>query len=54
MRIGGGTRVYALLGDPVSHSLSPAMHNAAFQVLGIDAVYVPMRCSTSVKSLPSG
>jgi shikimate dehydrogenase len=45
MQIGGGTRVYALLGDPVSHSLSPAMHNAAFQVLGIDAVYVPMRCS---------
>ena len=44
MQIGGSTRVYALLGDPVSHSLSPVMHNAAFQVLGLDAVYVPMRC----------
>ena len=44
MRIGGATRVYALLGDPVAHSLSPLMHNAAFIALGIDAVYVPLRC----------
>jgi shikimate dehydrogenase len=42
---GGRTRVFALLGDPVAHSLSPAMQNAAFRVLGLDAVYVPMRCS---------
>lgn len=40
--ISGNTRVFAILGDPVSHSLSPAMHNAAFRVLGIDAVYVPL------------
>jgi len=46
MRIGGATRVYALLGDPVAHSLSPLMHNAAFTALGIDAVYVPLRCDT--------
>ena len=42
--ISGRTRVFALLGDPVSHSLSPAMHNAAFHALGIEAVYVPLRC----------
>jgi len=42
---GGRTRVFALLGDPVTHSLSPAMHNAAFRVLGLDAVYVPLRCA---------
>lgn len=47
MQIGGGTRVYALLGDPVSHTLSPAMHNAAFRVLGLDAVYVPLRCAAA-------
>lgn len=34
-----------ILGDPVSHSVSPAMHNAAFRVLGLDAVYVALRCS---------
>lgn len=47
MDIGGGTRVYALLGDPVSHSLSPAMQNAAFRSLGLDAVYVALRCEES-------
>lgn len=41
--IGGKTRVFALLGDPVAHSLSPAMHNAAFRALGLDAVYVALR-----------
>ncbi len=42
--ISGRTRVFAILGDPVSHSLSPAMYNAAFRVLGLDAVYVPLPC----------
>jgi shikimate dehydrogenase len=41
--IGGSSRVFAILGDPVAHSLSPAMHNAAFRALGLDAVYVALR-----------
>ena len=36
------TRLYAITGAPLAHSASPAMHNAAFGALGIDAVYVPM------------
>jgi shikimate dehydrogenase len=32
--------VYGILGRPVAHSLSPAMHNAAFGELGLNAVYV--------------
>lgn len=43
--IDGRTRVFALLGDPVAHSLSPAMYNAAFRMLGMEAVYVALRCS---------
>jgi shikimate dehydrogenase len=43
--IEGSTRVFAILGDPVSHSLSPLMHNAAFRALGLPATYVPLRCS---------
>jgi shikimate dehydrogenase len=43
--IDGTTRVFAILGDPVAHSLSPTMHNAAFQALGLAASYVPLRCS---------
>lgn len=37
-----GPELYALLGWPVEHSLSPALHAAAFRELGIDAVYVPL------------
>jgi shikimate dehydrogenase len=42
--IDGNTRVFALIGDPVAHSLSPAMQNAAFRALGLRAVYVALRC----------
>jgi shikimate dehydrogenase len=42
--ITGSSRVFVVLGDPVSHSLSPAMQNAAFLALGLPAVYVPIRC----------
>jgi shikimate dehydrogenase len=45
--IDGSTRVFALLGDPVAHSLSPAMQNAAFRALGLAAAYVPLRCSSA-------
>ena len=34
---------FALLGDPVRHSISPAMHHAAFDVLGLDAEYTARR-----------
>ncbi len=37
----GSTRVVGIIGDPVQHSLSPLMHNAAFEALGLDWVYVP-------------
>ena len=36
------TAVYGLVGRPVEHSLSPAMHNAAFRAAGLDAIYVPL------------
>jgi len=39
--IGGSTKVCAVIGDPIAHSLSPAIHNAAFRSLNMDLVYVP-------------
>ncbi len=45
MKIGGKTRLLALLGSPVSHSLSPGMHNAAFSFLGLDYVYLAFETS---------
>lgn len=44
MEISASTRLLAVIGDPVEHSLSPAMQNAACRTLGLDAVYVAMRC----------
>jgi shikimate dehydrogenase len=41
----GSPRCFAVLGDPVAHSLSPRMHNAAFRAAGIDAVYVALQVS---------
>ena len=38
--IDGQTKIFGILGRPVAHSLSPAMHNAAFRHLGINAAYV--------------
>ncbi len=37
------SEIYAVIGDPIMHSLSPHVHNAAFRHLGIDAIYVPFR-----------
>lgn len=41
MKINGTTLVHGIMGNPVSHSLSPAMHNGAFAATGINGVYVP-------------
>lgn len=40
MKVSGKTKVLGLLGFPVEHSLSPAMHNTAFEKLGLDCCYV--------------
>ncbi len=42
LTIGGATHVVGVIGWPVEHSLSPAIHNAAFSSLGMDWVYVPL------------
>ncbi|MDP3880233.1 MAG: shikimate dehydrogenase [Dehalococcoidales bacterium] len=41
--VSGKTSVCGLIGDPVEHTMSPVMHNAAFSELGIDFIYVPFR-----------
>jgi shikimate dehydrogenase len=41
MKLTGKTRILGIFGDPVAHSLSPLMQNAALRHAGIDAVYVP-------------
>jgi len=57
--ITGSTRLVALLGHPVAHSLSPRMQNAAFAARGLDWVYValdvqPDRLAEAVQGLAAG
>jgi shikimate dehydrogenase len=55
-RINGKTQLIGLIGWPVSHSFSPAMHNAAAEAYGLNWVYVPLpvdpeRVATAVSGL---
>lgn len=47
MPITGTTRIVGIFGDPVAHSLSPLMQNAALRAAGIDAVYVPFHVTAA-------
>ena len=46
------TRVYGVIGDPIAHSLSPLMHNTAFAVRGMDAIYLPFHVRDAAHRSP--
>lgn len=55
MAVNGKTEICAIIGDPVQHSLSPVMHNAAFKKLGLNLVYVAFTVtSTDLKDAVLG
>ena len=41
--ISGKTRLCGIIGDPIEHTMSPVMHNAAFRQMGVDYLYVPFK-----------
>ncbi len=43
MQITGKTKLLGVIGDPIAHSLSPVMHNAAIAHLGLDYIYLPFQ-----------
>ena len=45
--ITGKTNLVGLLGQPVNHSLSPIMHNAAYEEMGLDWCYMAMPCDSN-------
>lgn len=53
--ITGHTKVYGVLGTPISHSISPQMHNEAFRQLNMDCVYLAFEVGTEgMKSAVEG
>jgi len=51
--VGPATRVYGVIANPVAHSMSPAIHNAAFAQCGLDAVYLPFRVDDPADFIPA-
>ncbi|MEM6562674.1 MAG: type I 3-dehydroquinate dehydratase, partial [Planctomycetota bacterium] len=49
-KIGRRTKVFGVVADPVGHSMSPAVHNAAFDATDFDGVYLPMLVQGSYES----
>ena len=41
--LSGKTKICGVIGDPIEHTVSPVMHNAAFKKLGLDYIYIPFR-----------
>jgi len=47
LEISGKTKLVGIFGDPVDHTISPAMQNAAFEALGLDMAYIPFHVRKS-------
>lgn len=41
--VSGTTKIYGIIGDPVTHTLSPLMQNAAFKAMGLNCIYIPFK-----------
>ncbi len=54
MNINGHTKVYGIIGNPIGHTMSPAIHNMISEALGIDSVYVPFVANDDLKSIVKG
>ena len=52
--ITGKTKLLGIIGDPVEHSLSPVMHNAAIANLGLDYIYVPFPVEQDLEKAIAG
>lgn len=51
MKISAKTKLCMIIGDPIEHSLSPAMHNAGYSALGIDHEFVFVACRVDIQHI---
>lgn len=49
-RMNASTAVYGVIGCPIGHSMSPAIHNTAFEAIHLNAVYVPLRIESGAEN----
>ncbi len=42
IEVSGKTRILGVVGNPIAHTLSPKIHNHAYRLMGIDAIYIPI------------
>ncbi len=45
--ISGTTRIYGIIGNPVTHTLSPLLHNTAFREMGLNCIYLPFQVNNT-------
>ena len=54
MHIDGRTKILGVIGNPIEHTLSPVIHNTLCELLGIDAVYVPIHVENDIVTAVNG
>lgn len=52
--INGKTKVLGVIGNPIEHTLSPVIHNTLCSLMGIDAVYVPVKVESDIETAVKG
>lgn len=54
IEINGKTKILGVIGNPIEHTLSPVIHNTLCELLGIDAVYVPIKVESDIVTAVNG
>ena len=52
--ISGKTKILGVIGNPIEHTLSPVIHNTLCELMGIDAVYIPIKVENNVEEAVKG
>ena len=53
-KIDGKTKILGVIGNPIQHTLSPVIHNTLCELMGINAVYVPIHVENDIEVAVNG
>ena len=54
IEINGKTKILGVIGNPIEHTLSPVIHNTLCEIIGINAVYVPVKVENDIVTAVNG